>query len=185
MEVYNIDEMIDKLKQYQTWHGLKYLSRDSIQRIIEDTAQDVPYSPGVPESIKNLEKYIKNNNLQIHSKTEIAKALNVSRSTVYKWFENGIITTFSLTKILIDLKELENEKGTRVQLKKIVERVSSIMTSENEFKMVGVRNCMELLGVEPVIFKKLRRNKYITSKTLRGIHDELKRYYMKSWTFHF
>lgn len=180
MEVYNIDEMIDKLKQYQTWHGLKYLSRDSVQRIIEDTAQDVPYSPEIPQSIKSLEKHVINAKESRLSKIKLAKALNVSRSTLYKWIDNGILSSIDTHDILTNLKEIEVKNGTRAQLEKIVHHISNVILNGGGNNKIGAQNCKELLGIEPSVLKKLYRGRYITSKTLQGIYAELQYYCAKS-----
>lgn len=180
MEVCNIDEIIDRLKSLQSFEGLKFLSVDSVREIVNRTVENVPYSPEIPQSIKSLEKYVINAKKNRLSKVELAKALNVSRSTLYKWIDNGIISSIDIHVILTNLKEIESKQGIRVQLEKIVHHIANIISNRGGNINIGSKNCKELLGIEPSALKKLYRGGYITGKNLFEIQSELQYYCSKS-----
>lgn len=166
MEVYNINELINWLKEMQSY-GLEYVCAGEIEMKMKELSK-LPLGRGneLHEGIKKISKLnpkILNQNLSTINLLSLG--MGVSRSTVYRWRKKGIIAGIDRNTLLLHLRDVDQHQRFYNELLVAFNHMMELREKEDcEYKTINNNTCEYLMGISPDIYKRLRRKKYISGE---------------------
>lgn len=192
MEVYEINKLIEWLKELQEIKGLSYVSDKEVTSKLNELKQFPGTRADVSRQVKLLDKHVKigestdggkktlNGSLnrerfcnKFQSVKDFGDTLRLDRSTLHRWRKSGVIAGDRKDLLLSHLVELNVKNSLLLDLEKALSHVKRVVTEENKYRVIKSTNSKEYMGVDPPTYKRWRREKYIRGIMLSEIVKDL------------